>query len=77
MSGPAPTLTATVVPIGGVVLLTMPTYATLAAIAAAGTTTLSRQAGGGTNPWVQLYSGPPLAVWVDPGDALERTGPRA
>ena len=70
MSGSVPVLTASVVPTGGAVLLTMPTYSTPAAIAAAGTTTLFRQAGGGSNPWVLLYSGPPLAVWVDPGDGL-------
>lgn len=70
MSGSVPQLTAAIVPIGGVILLTMPTYSTPAAIAAAGTTTLQRQAGGGSNPWVTLYTGPPLAVWVDPGDYL-------
>ena len=63
----APVLTAVVVPIGGVIALSLPAYTSQAAIAAAGTITLSRQTNGGA--FVQLYSGPPVVAWIDPGDS--------
>lgn len=58
---------ATIVPIGGAILLQMSTYSSPAAIVAAGTVTLTRSDGTKT---VQLYTGAPVGAWVDAGDML-------
>lgn len=63
-------LTASVVPTGGAIMLNLPGYVSPTA---SGTITIARavQSGGTLSAFGTLYSGPPLAVWIDAGDGTD------